>query len=73
MPLQALNIADSKTAGQIWVFPKRLMSSAPSWISENIDIRCPESQAFIDIRILSLLLHVKLCPCLRRHCITDLL
>ena len=49
------------------------MASAPSWITENIYVWCPEGQALVNIMISKLLLHVKFCTRLCRYGITNLL
>ncbi len=43
--LQSFYKGNSKFFCKIRVFPISFMSSAPSWITKNIDIRRPESQA----------------------------
>ena len=67
--LQSHNIAYTKSACQIGIFSKCLMPSSPSRIAENIDIWRPESQSFVNILVVPLLLHCKLCPCLCGYCI----
>ncbi len=62
MPLQSHNIAHAKPAGQIGVLAKRLMSPSPARVAENIDIGRPERQSLINVFIVPLLLHDKLCP-----------
>ena len=62
--LQPFYKPHAESGRQIGVFSKRLMPPAPSRVSENIHIRRPESQPFINIKILKFLLCIELRPAL---------
>ncbi len=51
VPLEPLNKGHAQTGCQIRVLSVRLMSPSPAGIAENIEIRRPERQPFIDIRV----------------------
>ena len=73
MSLQALDEADTQTAGQIRILAVGLVSPAPSGIPENIDVRAPYRQPLVDVPIPMAALPVVLGPRLVRDHAADFL
>ena len=71
--LQTFNKADRQTGSQIWIFSVGFLSSAPAGIAEQIHIRCPERQSFVNIVVARFLLCVIFCTRLGCDHIADLL
>ena len=53
--LQTANNGQSHTAGQIGVFAVGLLSASPAWVTEYVDVWCPERQALIPLDVARLL------------------
>ena len=73
MSLKTFNIANTHTSCKIRIFTKSLLTSSPSWITENIYIRRPECKSLINICIIVLLLHIIFCSSFCRNCICNFL
>ena len=58
--LHSLNKRNCKSAGKEWILTISLMASAPTWITENVYVRSPESKTLVDVSVLSLGLFVVL-------------
>ena len=71
--LHSLDERDAEAGGQIRILAVGLMSAAPSRITENIHIRCPEGQALVDITVSAAALHVVLRTAFLCRHITDFL
>lgn len=59
--LQSLDEGDAETGGQIGVLAVRFVTAAPSRITEDIYVRRPESQTFVNVAIALGRLHIVLC------------
>ena len=71
--LQPFDKAHRQAGSQIWIFSVGFLSSAPAGIAEQIHVRCPERQSFVNIVVARFLLRVKFCPRLGCDHIADLL
>ncbi len=65
MSLYSFHEPHAESGCQVRVFPECLMASAPSRVSENIDVGRPERQPFVNIKIFIFLLCVELRPAFR--------
>lgn len=51
LSLQALHIRFAVFGGKIRVLAVGLVSTSPSWITENVDVGCPEGKSLVNVPV----------------------
>ena len=61
LSLNTLYVVHSESSGQIRILTVGLLSSAPSWVAEYVDVRCPICKVFEYVEVLEFVVGVVFC------------